>query len=74
MPRVTVSSIHADIAKGMSEAGKDEVGKTGGGAALKGRRGHGADPGKITEGMAEAGLGTKSDNKGSRGEAKSRSR
>ena len=62
-----------EIAKGMSEAGKDEVGKAGGEAALKGRRGHGADPGKISEGMAEAGAGTGSGGQGSRGKAKSRS-
>ena len=47
-----------EIAKGMSEAGKDEVGKAGGEAAVKGRRGHGADPGKISQGMSEAGSGT----------------
>ena len=61
-----------EIAKGMAEAGKDEVGKAGGGAALKGRRGHGADPGKISQGMAEAGSATGPDDKGSRGSAKSR--
>ena len=48
-----------EIAKGMAEAGKDEVGKAGGGAALKGRRGHGADPGKVSQGMSEAGSGTR---------------
>ena len=63
-----------DIAKSMSEAGKDEVGKAGGEAALKGRRGHGADPGKISQGMSEAGSGTGPDDKGARGGAKSRSR
>ena len=63
-----------EIAKGMAEAGKDEVGKAGGEAALKGRRGHGADPGKISQGMSEAGSGTGPDDKGSRGGAKSRSR
>ena len=42
----------------MAEAGKDEVGKAGGGAALKGGRGHGADPGKVSQGMSEAGSGT----------------
>ena len=31
-----------EIATGIAEAGKDEVGKAGGEAALKGRRGHGA--------------------------------
>ena len=63
-----------EIAKGMAEAGKDEVGKAGGEAALKGRRGHGADPGKISQGMSEAGSGTGPDDKGARGGAKSRSR
>ena len=47
-----------EIATGIAEAGKDEVGKAGGEAALKGRRGHGADPGKISQGMSEAGSGT----------------
>jgi hypothetical protein len=61
-----------EIAKGMAEAGKDEVGKAGGEAALKGRRGHGADPGKISQGMSEAGSGTGAGTKGSRGGAKSR--
>ena len=59
-----------EIAKGMAEAGKDEVGKAGGEAALKGRRGHGADPGKISQGMSEAGSGTGPDDKGARGGAK----
>ena len=63
-----------EIAKGMSEAGKDEVGKAGGEAALKGRRGHGADPGKISQGMSEAGSRTGPDDKGARAGAKSRSR
>jgi hypothetical protein len=63
-----------EIAKGMAEAGKDEAGKAGGGAAVKGRRGHGADPGKIGQGMAEAGAGTGAGTKGSRGGAKGRSR
>ena len=63
-----------EIAKGMSEAGKDEVGKAGGEATVKGRRGHGADPGKISQGMSEAGAGTGSGGQGSRGGAKSRSR
>ena len=62
-----------EIAKGMVEAGKDEVDKADGEAAGKGRRGHGADPGKISQGMAEAGSGTGPDDKGSRGGAKSRS-
>ena len=44
------------IAKGMAEAGKGRV--KGGGEAGKGGLGHGADPGKLTEGMAEAGSGT----------------
>ena len=44
-----------EIAKGMAEAGKGEVGKAGGEAVKKGGRGHGADPGKISQGMAEAG-------------------
>ena len=44
------------IAKGMAEAGKGQV--KGGGEAGKGGPGHGADPGKLTEGMAEAGSGT----------------
>src|SRR4051794_19642586 len=52
-----------EIAKGMAETGKGEVGKAGGEAALKGRRGHGADPGKISQGMSEAGSGTGPDNK-----------
>ena len=59
-----------EIAKGMADAGKDEVGK----AAGKSHRGHGADPGKISQGMSEAGSGTGSDNNGSQGGAKSRSR
>ena len=59
-----------EIAKGMAEAGKDEVGKAG----MKGRHGHGADPGKISQGMSEAGSGTGPDDKGTRGGAKSRSR
>ena len=63
-----------EIAKGMAEAGKDEVGKAGGGAALKGGRGHGADPGKVSQGMSEAGSGTAPDDKGPRGGAKSRLR
>ena len=63
-----------EIAKGMAEAGKDEVGKAGGGAALKGGRGHGADPGKVSQGMSEAGSGTAPDDKGARGGAKSRLR
>ena len=63
-----------EIAKGMAEAGKDEVGKAGGEAAGKGDRGHGADPGKISRGMSESGSGTGSDSKGSQGGAKSRSR
>ena len=55
------------IAAGMAEAGKGrvkgggEAGKgrvKGGGEAGKGGPGHGADPGKLTEGMAEAGSGT----------------
>ena len=62
-----------EIAKGMAEAGQGEVGKIGGEAALKGR-GHGADPGKISQGMSEAGSGTGPDDKGTRGGAKSRSR
>ena len=44
-----------EIAKGMSEAGKGQV--KGGGEAGKGGPGHGADPGKLTEGMSEAGYG-----------------
>jgi hypothetical protein len=48
-----------EIAKGMAEAGKAEVGKTGGEAARKGGRGHGANPSKISQGMAEAGSRTK---------------
>src|SRR3954452_21431694 len=63
-----------EIAKGMAEAGKGEVGKAGGEAAGKGSRGHGADPGKISQGMAEAGSGTGPDDKDARGGAKSRSR
>ena len=43
------------IAAGMDEAGRGEVGKTGGGEAGKGEHGHGADPGKLSEGMSEAG-------------------
>ena len=61
-----------EIAKGMAEAGKDEVGKAGGEAAKKGGRGHGADPGKISKGMSEAGSGAGSGTKGSGGAAKSR--
>ncbi len=63
-----------EIAKGMSEAGKHEVGKAGGEVTGKGRRGHGADPGKISQGMSEAGSGATPGTKGSRGGAKSRSR
>ena len=63
-----------EIATGMAQAGKGEVGKAGGGAAGKSRRGHGADPGKISQGMSEAGSGAGSGAKGSRGEAKSRPR
>jgi hypothetical protein len=61
-----------EIAKGMADAGKDEVGKAGGEAAKKGGRGHGADPGKISQGMSEAGSGTGAGTKGSRGGPKSR--
>ena len=56
-----------EIAKGMAEAGKDELGKAGGEAALKGRPGHGADPGKISQGMSEAGSGMGPNNKGAGG-------
>ena len=46
-----------EIAKGMAEAGKDHVGKAGGGAALKGRRGHGAirqgQPGHVRGGLRD---------------------
>src|SRR4051794_33221975 len=63
-----------EIAKGMAEAGKGEVGKAGGEAAGKGGRGHGADPGKISQGMSEAGSGTGAGTKGLQGGAKSRSR
>ena len=63
-----------EIAKGMAKAGKDEVGKAGGEAALKGGRGHGADPGKISQGMSEAGSGAGSGAKGAGGAAKSRPR
>ena len=48
------------------------MGKAGGKAGMKGRHGHGADPGKISQGMAEAGSGTGAGTKGSRGGAKSR--
>ena len=61
-----------EIAKGMAKAGKDEVGKAGSEAALKSHRGHGADPGKISQGMSEAGSGTGAGTKGSRGGPKSR--
>ena len=44
------------IAAGMAEAGKGQV--KGGGEAGRGGPGHGADPGKLTEGMAEAGSGS----------------
>ena len=56
------------IATGMDEAGRGEVGKAGGEAG-KGEHGHGADPGKLAQGMAEAGApgGAK---KGARGGAK----
>ena len=63
-----------EIAKGMAEAGKDEVGKVGGEAAKKGGRGHDADPGKISQGMSESGAGVESGAKVSRGGAKTRSR
>src|SRR3954466_15416931 len=56
-----------EIAKGMAEAGKGEVGKAGGEAARKGGRGHGADPGKISQGMSEAGWGTGAGTKGLQG-------
>jgi hypothetical protein len=59
-----------EMAKGMSEAGKDEMGKVSGKASKGSRRGHGADPGKISEGMSEAG----SPGTGSSGGAKGRSR
>ena len=36
-----------------------ERGKAGGEVAKKGGRGHGADPGKISQGMSEAGSGAK---------------
>jgi hypothetical protein len=48
-----------EIAQGMAEAGKGEV-KGGRGKAGKGQQGHGADPSKLTEGMAEAGSGVPS--------------
>ena len=60
-----------EIAKGMAEAGKGEVGKAGGEAAKKGGRGHGADPGKISQGMSEA-AGAGAGAKSSGGGAKSR--
>jgi hypothetical protein len=60
-----------EIAKGMAEAGKGEVGKAAGEAVKKGGRGHGADPGKISQGMAEAGSGAGSGAKSSGGAAKS---
>ena len=63
-----------EIAKGMTEAGKDEVGKAGGEAAKKGGRGLGADPGKISQGMSEAGSAVGSGAKGSGDEAKSHPR
>ena len=71
--RKTNQGSKEEIAKGMAEAGQGEVGKAGDEAALKGRRGHGANPGKISQGMAEAGSGAGPDDKGSRGGAKSRS-
>ena len=43
-----------EIAGGMAEAGKDRA-KAGEGT--KGQPGKGADPGKLTEGMSEAGSG-----------------
>ena len=43
-----------EIAQGMAEAGKDEAKP---GAGTKGQPGQGADPGKLTEGMSEAGSG-----------------
>ena len=55
-----------EIAEGMAKAGKDEVGKAGGEAARKGGRGHGADPGKISQGMAEAGTRAKSSGAGAK--------
>jgi hypothetical protein len=39
---------------GYAEAGKDQIT---GEEAGRGQHGHGADPGKLTEGMAEAGSG-----------------
>ena len=41
-----------EMAEGMSKAGKDQVT---GGEAGRGQHGHGADPGKLTQGMSEAG-------------------
>jgi hypothetical protein len=62
------------IAKGMDEAGRGEVGKAGGEAG-KDEHGHGADPGKLSQGMAEAGSGTApGGEKGARGRAKGGSR
>jgi hypothetical protein len=62
------------IAKGMAEAGQDEVGKAGGETA-KGEHGHGADPGKLAQGMAEAGAAAAPGaEKGGRGAAKRGSR
>jgi hypothetical protein len=62
------------IAKGMAEAGQDEIGKAGGEAG-KGEHGHGADPGKLAQFMAEAGSGTApGGEKGARGRAKGGSR
>ena len=68
--RKSDQSSKEEIAKGMAEAGKGEVGKAAGEAAQQGGRGHGADPGKISQGMSEAGSSAKS----SGGGAKSRPR
>ena len=54
------------IKKGMDESGRSQV-KGGGEAGKGGVGGHGADPGKLAEGMAEAGSGAPAGGEGSGG-------
>ena len=60
------------IKKGMDESGKGQV--KGGGKAGRGGSGHGADPGKLAEGMAEAGSGAPTGGEGSIGKSGGTSR
>jgi len=54
-----------EIATGMSDGGKAEVGKAGSKASKSGQGGHGADPAKLSKGMSEAGSGAAPGAKGS---------